>query len=88
MPSAPDEVLAVARYVAPPVGDEGVARMIEALVLATPERVAAASVRFKEEAEAARRSRAATSASAGAVAGAVPGAMPGAMPETDSKVPA
>jgi hydroxymethylpyrimidine pyrophosphatase-like HAD family hydrolase len=88
MPSAPDEVLAVARYVAPPVGDEGVARMIEALVLATPERVAAASVRFKQEAEAARRSRAATSASAGAVAGAVAGAMPGAMPETDSKVPA
>ena len=34
MPTAPAEVRAVARYVAPSVSDEGVARMIEALVLA------------------------------------------------------
>lgn len=36
MPSAPVEVLAAARYVAPPLVEEGVARMIEALVLASP----------------------------------------------------
>jgi len=33
MPTAPAEVLAVARYVAPPVGEEGAAQMIERLVL-------------------------------------------------------
>ena len=33
MPTAPAEVLAAARYIAPPLADEGVARMIEALVL-------------------------------------------------------
>jgi Cof subfamily protein (haloacid dehalogenase superfamily) len=37
MPSAPPAVMAVARYVAPPVADEGVAHMIEALVLADPD---------------------------------------------------
>ena len=36
MPSAPVEVLAAARYIAPPLAEEGVARMIEALVLASP----------------------------------------------------
>ena len=36
MPTAPAEVQAVARYVAPPLAEEGVARMIEALVLARP----------------------------------------------------
>ncbi len=34
MPSAPPAVRAVARYVAPPLGDEGAAQVIEALVLA------------------------------------------------------
>ncbi len=34
MPSAPPAVLAAARYVAPPVEDEGAAQVIEALVLA------------------------------------------------------
>jgi len=34
MPSAPPAVLEAARYVAPPVGDEGAAAMVEALVLA------------------------------------------------------
>ncbi len=33
MPSAPEPVLAAARHVAPPVGDEGAAQMIEELVL-------------------------------------------------------
>jgi hypothetical protein len=36
MPTAPLAVRSVARYVAPPVGDEGVAAMIEALVLPDP----------------------------------------------------
>lgn len=34
MPTAPEAVLDVARYVAPPVGEEGAAQVIEALVLA------------------------------------------------------
>ena len=42
MPTAPAEVRAVARYVAPPLEDEGAGRMIEALALATPERGARA----------------------------------------------
>jgi Cof subfamily protein (haloacid dehalogenase superfamily) len=37
MPSAPPAVMAVARYVAPPVADEGVAHMIDALILADPD---------------------------------------------------
>jgi Cof subfamily protein (haloacid dehalogenase superfamily) len=36
MPSAPDDIRSVARYVAPPLEDEGAAQMIEALVLAGP----------------------------------------------------
>ncbi|MEA2631840.1 MAG: hypothetical protein QOE66_2059 [Chloroflexota bacterium] len=54
MPTAPAEVLAVARYVAPPVGDEGVARMIEALILAPPDEARVAAARFAEEALARR----------------------------------
>jgi Cof subfamily protein (haloacid dehalogenase superfamily) len=54
MPTAPAEVLAVARYVAPPVGEEGVARMIEALVLARPAEARAAAARLAEEAVSAR----------------------------------
>ena len=53
MPTAPAEVLAVARYVAPPVGEEGVARMIEALVLASPASVRRASERLARAHEAA-----------------------------------
>ena len=41
MPSAPAEVRAAARYVAQPLENDGAARMIEQLVLASPERVAA-----------------------------------------------
>jgi Cof subfamily protein (haloacid dehalogenase superfamily) len=52
MPTAPAEVLAVARYIAPPVADEGVARMIEALVLAPPDEARTAAARFAEEAAA------------------------------------
>src|SRR4029079_13523879 len=50
MPTAPAEVRAVARYVAPSVSDEGVARMIEALVLVPPAKARAASARLEAEA--------------------------------------
>ncbi len=54
MPSAPVEVLAVARYIAPPLADEGVAQMIDTLVLASPKAVRAASARLSDEAVARR----------------------------------
>ena len=54
MPTAPSEVLAVARYIAPPLAEEGVARMIEALVLASPAAARAAAARLAEEAAATR----------------------------------
>ena len=57
MPSAPAGVKAVARYEAPPVSDEGVATMIEALVLASPCDTQAASERLAAEAVAARAAR-------------------------------
>jgi Cof subfamily protein (haloacid dehalogenase superfamily) len=41
MPSAPAEVRAAARYLAPPLEDDGAARMIEDLVLASPNEVLA-----------------------------------------------
>ena len=50
MPTAPDEVLAVARYVAPSVLEEGPARLIEALVLAEPAAAMAAARRLESEA--------------------------------------
>jgi hypothetical protein len=59
MPSAPPEVRASARYLAPPLADEGVARMIEALVLAPPAKALAASRRLAAEAEAAKTREAA-----------------------------
>jgi len=68
MPSAPGEVLAVARYIAPPVAEEGVARMIEALVLASPTEAGTAATRFTEEAGAVRRSRAVAAATPEAIA--------------------
>ncbi len=43
MPSSPDEVIQAARYVAPPVEDEGAAQLIERLVLAGPREVATAA---------------------------------------------
>lgn len=46
MPSAPPEVRAVARYVAPPLEDEGAAQLIEQLVLASPDRAAVAARRL------------------------------------------
>lgn len=86
MPSAPAAVQAVARYIAPPLADEGVARMIQALVLARPAQAREASRRMAEEAEAARdgfteapveaitatgKAAGRTAASAGPMAGAV-----------------
>jgi hydroxymethylpyrimidine pyrophosphatase-like HAD family hydrolase len=50
MPSAPVEVLAAARYIAPPLAEEGVARMIEALVLASPVDAQRAVARISGEA--------------------------------------
>lgn len=64
MPTAPVEVLAAARYVAPPLAEEGVARMIEGLVLASPKDARAASARLAEEATAVRLSRGAGAAEA------------------------
>ena len=54
MPTAPVQVRAVARYVAPPLADEGVAFMIETLVLADPRRARLAGERLAEEARFAR----------------------------------
>jgi HAD superfamily hydrolase (TIGR01484 family) len=70
MPTAPVEVLAAARYIAPPLAEEGVARVIEALVLAAPNEALAASSRLAEEAVATRASQ--TDASPAAVAPEVP----------------
>jgi Cof subfamily protein (haloacid dehalogenase superfamily) len=50
MPTAPAEVLAVARYVAPPVLEEGSAQLIEALVLAEPAAALVAARRLEGEA--------------------------------------
>jgi hypothetical protein len=55
MPSAPAEVRAAARYVAPPLEDEGAAQIIEQLVLANPSEVLPASRRLAAEAEERRR---------------------------------
>lgn len=50
MPTAPDGVQAVARYIAPPLADEGAAQLIEALVLAGPRDAAATARRLAGEA--------------------------------------
>ena len=57
MPTAPVGVKAVARYVAPPVEEEGVATMIEALVLADPRDARATAERLADEAVEARVAR-------------------------------
>jgi 3-deoxy-D-manno-octulosonate 8-phosphate phosphatase KdsC-like HAD superfamily phosphatase len=53
MPSAPAEVRAAARYLAPPVTEQGAAAIIEALVLASPRDAAASARRLAAEARAA-----------------------------------
>jgi Cof subfamily protein (haloacid dehalogenase superfamily) len=55
MPTAPAEVRAVARYVAPPLEDEGAGQVIEQLVLAAPSEALAASRRLAAEADERRR---------------------------------
>ena len=55
MPSAPAAVRAIARYVAPPLEDEGAAQIIEQLVLAGAAKALAASRRLAAEAEERRR---------------------------------
>ena len=57
MPSAPVGVKAVARYIAPPVEDEGVATMIESLVLAGQREARATAERLADEAVQARIAR-------------------------------
>jgi Cof subfamily protein (haloacid dehalogenase superfamily) len=52
MPTAPREVQAAARYIAPALADEGVARMIEVLVLASPTAARGACDRLAAEAAA------------------------------------
>jgi hydroxymethylpyrimidine pyrophosphatase-like HAD family hydrolase len=65
MPSAPPEVRAVAGYLAPPLEQEGVATIIEQLVLADPIEAGATAERLRAEAEAAKEhARAFTSAAA------------------------
>jgi len=54
MPTAPIEVRVAARYVAPPLEEEGAGQMIEALALATPSEALAASQRMAAEAVEAR----------------------------------
>jgi Cof subfamily protein (haloacid dehalogenase superfamily) len=73
MPTAPDGVRAVARYVAAPVGEEGVARMIEELILADPRTVEDNSRRLAAAADEVRT--AATSTADGAVVAQVAGAV-------------
>jgi Cof subfamily protein (haloacid dehalogenase superfamily) len=51
MPSAPAEVRAAARYVAPPLEQDGAARMIEDLVLASPTAVLANAARLAATAQ-------------------------------------
>ena len=58
MPTAPTPVQAVARYIAPPLAEEGVARMIEALVLAPPGAARTASRRLAAAAAETRESSA------------------------------
>jgi hydroxymethylpyrimidine pyrophosphatase-like HAD family hydrolase len=50
MPTAPAEVRLAARYIAPPVGEDGAAQLIEALVLAPPDEAARNAARLAEEA--------------------------------------
>jgi hydroxymethylpyrimidine pyrophosphatase-like HAD family hydrolase len=55
MPSAPPEVRAAARYVAQPLEDDGAARMIEDLVLASPNDILANTARLERAAREAAR---------------------------------
>jgi hydroxymethylpyrimidine pyrophosphatase-like HAD family hydrolase len=54
MPSAPAEVRAAARYLAPSLSDDGAARMIEDLVLASPTQIRANAERLASLGRAAR----------------------------------
>lgn len=77
MPTAPRPVQAIARYIAPGVAEEGVARMIEALVLASPEDARRAADRLAGEASAAIAATDATNAEGTAkAAGAVSAGRP------------
>lgn len=66
MPSSPDAVIEAARYVAPPLEEEGAAQLIEDLALAGPRAAAKAAAALEDRAAAVRdemeRARQATSA--------------------------
>jgi Cof subfamily protein (haloacid dehalogenase superfamily) len=57
MPTAPVEVLDAARYIARPLAEEGVASLIESLVLASPAEGRAAATRLAAEADVSRAAR-------------------------------
>ena len=57
MPTAPVEVLDAARYIARPLAEEGVASLIESLVLASPADGRAAATRLAAEADVSRAAR-------------------------------
>src|SRR4051794_21837720 len=78
MPTAPAEVRAVARYIAPSLTEEGVAQMIRDLVLASPTKARAASERL---------AAAAVEQGVGAAAGLVQGPEAAAGLERDPGVP-
>jgi len=61
MPSAPLPVLEAARYIAPALAEEGVARVIESLVLQSPAQARAASARLEAAARVAVEAAIATS---------------------------
>ena len=57
MPTAPVEVLDAARYIARPLAEEGVASLIESLVLASPAEARTAATRLAAEADVSRAAR-------------------------------
>ena len=66
MPTAPDAVLEAARYIAPPVTQEGAAQLIEALALARPREAAETARLLEAQAAGIRSEIAARRAAAGA----------------------
>lgn len=78
MPSAPAEVRRTARYVAPPLDDEGAARLLEDLVLAEPSAAARNMARWLDDGARARAAAEAELAAAAGSAQGQPAAGPGA----------
>jgi len=85
MPDAPLPVIAAARYVAPPLGEDGAAQLIEQLVLAGPADAARAVERL---AEAARETRAAADLSGGVTPAAADGSIASGAAAPADRMPA